>query len=139
MKLYYLFALLLVVTACKKDAEPDLSQNFVGNFHVTITNIVGATEINWKLSRKNKNHVNIVIERHIDFANSRPDRYDFISLKNILVESDNTLKFDNEYDIDNDKGKIVGIASLTGDTIALDVITIENGGAERTVEKLERK
>ncbi|CAG5010134.1 hypothetical protein DYBT9275_04651 [Dyadobacter sp. CECT 9275] len=124
MKRYALF-LLFAIVSCKKEANPDLANGFVGNYYFKEKTPLSVIETIWKISRIDNNHVKIAIEENTDYADTTPDEQEVMTMNNVFVEFQNALIFNSEYELNGNKGLLTGTALLLGDTLSYDIIATE--------------
>lgn len=138
MKRYSLF-LLFTIVSCKDDATPDLASDFVGNYYLTENTQLATIETVWKVSKVNENHIDIAMEENRDYIDNVPDEQTVKTTKNVLVEFQNVLIFNSEYEVNGGKGILTGNALLDGDTLSYEILATENGIAQSAAKRLIKR
>jgi hypothetical protein len=137
--LILLFLIFSILTSCRKDTKPDLAEKFVGDYDGSKTDNTVITTENWKITKQDLNHVNVLFY----FTNTYPggsvtrSKYD-IYIPNVTVSENNVLDFNNEFYFDQLKNKVIGKANLANDTLDYDITITDEYSSRKLSNKIYR-
>jgi hypothetical protein len=131
MKKYACLFILITYFSCQ-DPDPDLSSEMVGNYYLTETTADSVMNTVWRISSKDRQHVNLEIEiKTGQPGDSLASKKELFLIDNILVNRRRgKLDFANDFIKKNQKYSIVGHATLSAGVITSDAVIRDLKGSE---------
>ncbi|TKT85711.1 hypothetical protein [Dyadobacter frigoris] len=135
-----LFLIFFTLASCRKKPEPDLAEKFVGDYYGSKTDGTVITTENWKITKQDLNHVNVIFY----FTNTYPNgnvtrsKYD-IYIPDVTVSENNVLDFNNHFVFDQLENIVIGKANRTNDIIDYDIVITDEYSTRKLSNKIYRQ